>query len=226
MAIVLDAVASSHAGASSLTFAHVVGAISNSLLVVSISSQDSNHANVPITGVTYNGVALTKAKEDMASSNNTSSSIWYLLNPASGTHNVIVSATGSVQILAVSSSWSGVAQSGQPDASAGAGTANNNSSSPSQAITTVADNSLIVDAISSEANRTAIGGSQTTIGVVQGQSFENVSASYMIKTPAGSATMSATLSSGQPWSMTVASFSPVAAAGATRTPRLALLGVG
>src|ERR1035437_2373668 len=187
MAIAIDTISS--AGNSSfgvLTYTHTVGAsLSNSLLVVSISAQDSNHANVPISTVTYNLVSMTKIRDDVSAGNDVSSALYYLLNPASGANSVIVTAIGNVKVMAVSSSWSGVAQSGQPDAQAGTETANNSSSAPSQAITTVANNSLIVDAISSQANRTAIPGAETTLGIVAGQSFENFSAAYKIFVTAG-----------------------------------------
>ena len=213
MAIVLDAATGAKSGGNSLTFSHTVGAaLSNSLLVVAISVQDSNHANLPITGVTYAGVAMTKIRQDTSSTSNVSAAIYYLLSPTSGANNVVVSTTGSVWKAAVASSWSGVQQSSQPDAQAGKGTANQSSSSPSQAITTVANNALIVDAISSEAARTGLGSGQTSLGTQQGQSFENLSSSYEVKVTAGSETMSATLSSGQAYNYVVASFSPSAAA--------------
>lgn len=200
---------SGHTSGGGSTLSYTMGSVSNGLLVVTCSRQDSNHANFPISSITYGASTLTSVRQDSSSSNNVSSAIQYLLAPSSGTATITVNG-GSVTTLIVASSWSGVKQSAQPDAQAGKGTANQSSSSPSQSITTVANNSVIIDCISSEANRTSLGGGQTSIGTDQGQSFENVSSSYLILATAGAQTMSAGLSSGQPYNMSVASFSPAA----------------
>ncbi|MFL5304729.1 MAG: hypothetical protein ACJ8F1_05925, partial [Polyangia bacterium] len=60
------------------------------------------------TTVTYNGVALTFAG---ASTNGTvRSEIWYLVAPASGTHNVVVTAPNATAVTATSMSFTGVNQ--------------------------------------------------------------------------------------------------------------------
>lgn len=209
MAIALDTSLATVGGANTLSY--TMGSVSNGLLIAAVSRQDSNHANLPITSITFGAQTMTKIRQDTSSTNNVSASLYYLLAPTAGTATITVNGS-SVATLIVASSWSGVKQSAQPDAQAGKGTANQTSSGPSLSITTVADNSLIVDCISAEANRTALGASQISLGLDTGQSFENVSSSYLIKAAHAAQTMSATISSGQKYTMVAASFSPVVAA--------------
>lgn len=85
----------------STTFTDTVGNQNNRLLFVSIIPSDG-----PIDSVTWNGVALTKlVSEPMcppAPFANCAHDLWYLLNPASGTHNLVInvsSSTGSNGLL-------------------------------------------------------------------------------------------------------------------------------
>lgn len=97
---------------SSITFSHTCTG-SNRILIVGISS---NNADV-ITGVTYAGISLTLGKKNSVTS--PTMYMWYLLTPATGANNVVVSASsGGEYLRAVSASYTGVKQSGQPDATA------------------------------------------------------------------------------------------------------------
>lgn len=98
-------------GSSSLTSAYAVGSGANRLLVVTIEGDVSSDL---VTGVTYNGVAMTLGGKILS---NRWTYFFYLLGPASGTHNVVISASGTTFIIALAADWTGVAQSGQPDAS-------------------------------------------------------------------------------------------------------------
>jgi len=59
-------------------------ATNTTLLVVTVGVYDSGAADVPVSSITYNGVALTKAREYQSSANYTLGSIWYLLAPTTG----------------------------------------------------------------------------------------------------------------------------------------------
>lgn len=88
-----------------------------------------------ITGVTYNGVAMTRVDSD-GNGNNRSYS-YILMAPATGTHDVVASLTGNINVEGVCASYRGVRQTGQPDAH----TANEDTGTPtsfSTSITTVA----------------------------------------------------------------------------------------
>lgn len=198
--VALEDSGASNTFASAMTVANQI----NRLLVASISVQDSNHANMPVITLKWGTQNFTKIRHDEPA-DNVRSELWYLLNPDIGTKNLFIACNGSVWKGVVLHSYYNVAQSGQPNAQGGA---TGDSSAPSASLTVAASNSLIVDALSSETNRTALGSSQTSVGIEQGQSFENVSASRKMNQSAGSNSMSATLASAQPWAMSVASFSP------------------
>jgi hypothetical protein len=71
-----------------------------------------------MTGLTYNGVALTKIGPTIDIFKGYTS-LWYLLNPATGTHNIVVTKSGGTQILKIAAaSYTGVRQTSQPDLAA------------------------------------------------------------------------------------------------------------
>lgn len=97
--------------ATSLTFGYTIGA-ANSLLLVAVQAD----FNDVVTGATYNGSALTLIDKV---SQNAGTVRWiylfYLKNPATGTHNVVVSASGGVFIQGYAVSYSGADMTTQPD---------------------------------------------------------------------------------------------------------------
>ena len=229
MPIAIDNTSSGKMGSTNGTVSHIVSSgLSNSILITTLSTQDSNHANLPIGSITYGGVSMTKVRQDTSNTNNVSSAIYYLLNPTAGTANVIVSSTGGVWKGIVNSSWSGVTQSGQPDAENGKGTANQSASVASQIGTTIADNSLIMGIVSSETNLTGKFSdfTLTGVGTLQGQSFENACSMYKISGAAGAGTAGGTLASSQAYNISWSSFSPAAAEAAAQISFRALTGVG
>lgn len=92
MALAVDAIGSGSGSGSSLTFAHTCSG-SNRLLVVWVSYYDS--LDTP-TGVTYNGVAMTAIPSSTAANGDYKIAGYYLINPATGTNNVVISFTGSM----------------------------------------------------------------------------------------------------------------------------------
>jgi len=72
-----------------------------------------------VTGITYNGVAMTRAaaQSGVAGSARTAY-LYYLLAPASGTNSVVVSQTGGDNLLFGCADYTGAKQSAQPDSSA------------------------------------------------------------------------------------------------------------
>lgn len=91
-ALAVDAIGSDSGSGSSLTFAHTCSG-SNRLLVVWVSYYDS--FDTP-TGVTYNGVAMTAIPSSTAANGDYKIAGYYLINPATGTNNVVISFTGSM----------------------------------------------------------------------------------------------------------------------------------
>ena len=82
--ITIDAVSTKTANTGPITQAHTTGTESNRLMLVGISQK-----NKLVTSVTYNGTPLTLVGENI-SNGNARISIYQLINPASGTANVVV----------------------------------------------------------------------------------------------------------------------------------------
>lgn len=112
MAIAFDATAHGDATATSLTFSHTCTG-SNRILWVGVR-QGSNSDFV--TGITYNSVSMTLAVKKNAVAGTMWEYLYYLVNPATGANNVVVSASSSVRLTGVSASYTGANQTGQPDA--------------------------------------------------------------------------------------------------------------
>ncbi len=101
----------------SQTLAHNHGGGTNGLLLVHIAMQNS----VTVTGMTYNGVAMTLIRNDNSTSYSKNYSTYYLLNPATGSNNIIINFSGaqynSTAIFARSfSGASGIGNTGFTDA--------------------------------------------------------------------------------------------------------------
>lgn len=124
-----------------LTYAHTIGGTAN-YLKVGVAANNVNPG--PITGVTWNAVAMTRLGSELAPDTNLVVSYWYLVNPATGTHNVVVTTTtGTDAIASGASSYIGVDTStphGTPATATGTSTA------PSVNVTS-ASGELVVDAV-------------------------------------------------------------------------------
>ena len=121
-AIAFDVASGAKAGvaASSLTFSHTITG-SNPFLMGTAGSNCTS--GVTVTGVTWNTVGMTEVDERQQTAANTNKQTLasYVYNaPGTGTANVVVTYSGNPtggaeQINAVFQSYSGCAQSGQPD---------------------------------------------------------------------------------------------------------------
>lgn len=115
MAIALDTTTpvTHTAGATSLSWSHTCTG-SNTILIVAMTVGNLADAEI-ITGITYNSVAMTKInRKFLAGQGN--SSLWYLINPTTGSNTVLASLSSSVSIDGISASYTGVKQTSQPDA--------------------------------------------------------------------------------------------------------------
>jgi uncharacterized repeat protein (TIGR01451 family) len=91
------------AGTTSVSLPHTTAAGSNRVLVVGISMNIANNTGATVSGVSYNGVALTLAGAHNDGGLTRRVEIWYLVAPASGLNNVIatVNLPGGTGILGV-----------------------------------------------------------------------------------------------------------------------------
>lgn len=177
MAIVFDSATNgSSTTGTSLTFSHTVTGSKTILFVGGLGSTASDKW----TGVTYNGVAMTRQYAVQMGSDRWAY-LYYLIAPATGANNVVISSASDF-ISGNAVSYSGVKQTGFPDASnnnlLASGTPNTNT------LTTVADNSWHI-MFGGAASGTPTAGTGSTIrGTANGNMafFDGNTA----KTPAGS----------------------------------------
>ncbi len=146
MAIAFDAAASGVTDQASLTYAHTC---TGSNLILFVSSYSVGDV---VSGITYNGVAMTKIGSSVQTTGTTNySCMFYLVNPATGAHNVVVStALGSTYSSAAS--YTGVKQTDQPDATANATTA---STPLTLTNTVVANNCWLISMVGCSGGQTA-----------------------------------------------------------------------
>jgi uncharacterized repeat protein (TIGR01451 family) len=103
-------------GTFNLNFTHTTTATANRILVVGVSMNITNSPGSAVTGITYNGVALTLIGTDNDAANTSRVEQWYLLNPASGTNLPIVvsvnvpTAAAKVGVVAGATTLTGVDQ--------------------------------------------------------------------------------------------------------------------
>jgi hypothetical protein len=134
------------AGGGHLTFSHTCAAGANLLVV---STAGTGQAAVPFS-ISYNGVALTEIinQNDADGATPNTVSLWYLLNPATGSHTVdCVILNGGATVTVDSSSYIGAHPTIPLDTSKSDSFSGRVSSNPSTSITTGVNGALVVAAI-------------------------------------------------------------------------------
>lgn len=232
MAIAIDTVSNSGdlTSVSSATWAHTCTG-SNLILVVGVNNRGVNsNTNTTVTGITYNGVALTKIRADQAESGDTyrgRSELWYLINPTTGSSlNIVATFTGSVVATGCGAiSLTGVIQgTGAIDAHNGfTGTTD---TTPSVNVTVVANNCWLIDTIYSRSNTLAKDASQTTImAIASNGGGDDSGMTYKVSPGTGAQTMAWT-SGAEESSLCAVSIAPLVAGTTTRRYSLTTLSVG
>lgn len=190
--------------ASPITFSHTCGAGSDRGLVVGLAWNAS--AGMAITGVTYNGVAMTHTGATGTDGTNRRSTQYALANPASGANTVSVAFTGTASLIGFGgSSYTGVDQT-TPIRAGTPNSGGNTTGNPSIAITSQTDD-MVVDMGHFSAISAAVGAGQT-------QRFQVAAGDRACASDepgASSVTMSWTLTAGGPWA--ICGFSLAAAGG-------------
>ena len=202
--ITLDGVSSSSAGGGSatLTWSHTVGPDSYRMLIVGVSYWTVS-ATDPTTGVTYSGQSLTKIGNAIQGTAPISS-LWYLLNPPTGTANIVVTRTNTGEdITAGATSWSGVNQSTPLGTAV---TATGTSTTPSVTVSS-ASGEVVVDnaAMFSGNTLSPLDGQTQRYAILQG----NAHAYGSSEPGAASTTMSWTQSASERWATIAVPMKPV-----------------
>jgi hypothetical protein len=144
-----------------VTWNHTTANQNNRILIVGIETHDWDN---PVTGVTYNGVALTQIGSELCGGTHCKSEMWYLINPAFGTHQVAVtlnSAFGTGHGAAFgAATYYNVNQAtplGTPVAD------NNKTNSSSVSVATTSASQLVVDAFAANETDWTPDSSQTQV---------------------------------------------------------------
>jgi len=161
----------------SITLSHTVGTAQGSrLLVVGVATKDTSTSGP--SGITYAGDALTKI--DTSTKDNASATIFYMVNPDTGSNNIVVSFASTIDEIAVrASSYYGVDAVNPRRSNATADGASG--TTPSVAVTTVAGD-IVIDMVSSDTSNSRAwtpGAGQVDLGE---NSAPESTASYEIAT--------------------------------------------
>jgi len=207
-----DTATSTQGSASSFTWSHTTTG-SNRLLVVGVAIRDTG--NPTVSSITYGGVGLTFIRADTLLGS-VRSELWYLVGPASGSNNIVVTLSSSANAAMGAVSLTGVEQSSPLDAhNGGTGT----STAPSTTVTTVSDNAWVIDNVAFRSTGTnaptATAGSGQTErwsayydGSAMQQNVRSKGSTEGPKSPAGSVVMDWSLSASVDWAISAAAFKP------------------
>jgi hypothetical protein len=203
------------ANTTSYTQAHTITG-SNTLLIVSLFSR-----NVAASGITWGGTALTLLSS-RALGGGDFTEVYYLVGAATGNKNVVVTYPSAANLAGGIASYTGVKQTGFPDASDFTQTPSGTNANYSASITSSANNCW--GFLFANFTDGGSAGSGTTLDLPNGGTANTTLArTTSAKTPAGSITiqMSTTNRFAGPILWTVA---PVAAATPTNASMLMMLG--
>src|SRR6266852_9546104 len=111
--IAFDNASSGHVNpGTTLTYSHAVSATgTNRILFVNVKTADTS-----VSSVTYNGVALTSIASDHGTYSNYYDFLYYMVAPATGTHDVVITLPSSDYFQSTAASYTGASQTGVPDA--------------------------------------------------------------------------------------------------------------
>ena len=193
-------------GAGPFTWSHTCSG-SDRLLRVTTSHFDSSDT---VTGVTYNGVALTAVPSGSTNNGQYYITAYYLIAPDTGTHDIVVTVSGSVFDFGAGAISYTDAHQTTPLGTAV--TATGTSTTPSVTVSSAADE-LVDDGL------VIIHGGTLSVGAGQTQRWNAIASSGFIKYAgsteggAASTTMSWSNSSSQTWAIVAVPIKPVGGGG-------------
>lgn len=197
MALAYDSSATSNTGsASSLTYSHTCSGVDRILLV-----QVWCGSNRTISSITYNGVSMTELSTLTGGSIGAGerTAVYYLIAPATGANNVVVTLSGATSIASNSASYTGVDQTNPIDASR-TETDLDTGTSYAESITSNANNCWAVWGTREYAGRTITAGANTAVRQRESSQYGIIWAdSNASITPAGSRTMNLNANASGNW---------------------------
>ena len=200
--------------ASSVSFSYTTNSNTNGLIIVSVdeSTATSTCGTDKVTGVTDNGATTTDAGYYVGNTSPVNGALktYYGFAPATSTHFIVVSASAACILYASAATYTGVKQSGFPDA-AGTGNPLNDSGAVTsfQATTTTSNyNSWTVLIGVPSAAGTATAGANTTIRQQQSGNLYYADSNGPIAPP-GPSVLSWSMASPTHWAANYFSLAPV-----------------
>ena len=204
MAIARDAQSTAKTSASGTVTATHVCTGANLLLLAYVV--DSSGVNDNVTGVTYNGVAMTQLVKQQTYKK---LYIYGLVAPATGSNSLIASRTNTTgDFVVIGSSYTGVSQTSLPDATGSNSLGSTGSIGTS--VTTVANNCWAFLGVDNGGSATITASTNATLVATQAtditSAFDNQTAGAI--TPAGAFSMTTTNGSSVDTNSVVVSFAP------------------
>lgn len=137
-----DNIKSTSATGSTITLStFAIASNANRLLLVAV---ESSNGTVAANGITFQGQTFTKS---ISKSNTVNSEIWYLVNPPTGSSDIIVTMSASTNVVVGAYSLYGVDQTTPISASASKSGSDDGSGTESMNINTVNSNSLVINSL-------------------------------------------------------------------------------
>ena len=182
---------------SSHTYAHNSDVDASPVLGVGVGYIDATSAS-QITGITYDGVAMTFAVRGFEDGQNRHTEVWYLASPSSGSDDVVITYTGTVTgSVSGAITFTGADTSDPLD---GTGIGDAESTTISSTVTTSRDNTIVMDAVQMIHDQTI------TVDVSQDERWNRTPGSSLRgggsteqKVTAGATVMSWTISASRRW---------------------------
>lgn len=200
--ITFDDSSSNQGSSTPLTWTHDVTASgSDTILIVGVASKDE-----PVTSVTYNSDPLTQIRNDAFGVNVVNSTLWYIVNPDTGSNTVEVQLNAGSEVVGGAVSFENVHQTNPINADNGN---NGNTGNPSVSLTTTTIGTIIVD------NVAILSASGLTVGADQTQRWNRIEGSTAGAgstedgSTAGTYTMNWIASEDKEWAISAAALEPM-----------------
>ena len=142
-----------------------------------------------VSGITYNGVALTFLGSQNSVTGAARTEMWGLIAPTVGTNTIVVTLTGAIAWAGNASSYTNVNQAVPTEAWNAAQATNVGAADATVTVTTVADRDFTVDVIATDDMSITVGTGQTQTGNVTGAGGSGAMSYKGPKTPAGATAM-------------------------------------
>jgi hypothetical protein len=185
------------------TFSHTVtGSGSDRILILAISKQN----NAALNTVTYGGEDLTELRaDDVAGNTNAHTSLWYLVDPPTGSNTVFIGVgLFDTDVVVGAISFTGVNQTDPFDAVNGA---TGNSATAATTLTTTTNEAWLIDVVGTNGGTVSVGAGQLERWNGAQASVRGAGSTEFTSSP-GIFSMSWTKSASSNWAITAAALRP------------------